>query len=190
MTIPVNPPKDPTVAQLGNSLKEAVEAAKVPAVEPIATATDEQAHNIEDYTENDVINMPFLEARPLGFADFLNVTPLNKKFYYRWVSKNKQRFATTKAQGFILARWDDVKVSEEAKQEDGTIAFDDVILMKLPKERYLAAMKWHHQNAERQSSKAGVDTASIAEAEKAINSVKGPNSEIRKKVSAYIPKIQ
>lgn len=189
------PVANPTVEALANSLKEAVETKLGPEASP--KQVDEAVkgvaidpNDLSEFTEADILNLPFLVAKPLGFGEFLNVKPIDKKYYYRWVSKNSQRQAMAKAQGFLNATFREVEVAEEAKQPDGTIAFDDVILMRLPKINYFQAQKFIIEKSARLSNKEDVDKKVLGITNKEIANVRGPQAEIQKKVSAYIPPIQ
>lgn len=186
---------NPSVEALANSLKEAVETKVGPEATPeqkeeAVKGVAIDPNDLSEFTDADILNLPFLEAKPLGFGEFLNVKAIDKKYYYRWVSKNSQRQAMAKAQGFANATFRDVNVADEAKQPDGTIAFDDVILMRLPKINYFQAQKYIIEKSARLSNKEDVDNKNLGIANKDIANIRGPQADIRKKVSAYIPPIQ
>lgn len=186
-----NPPQNPSVEVLGNALKEVLpEKEKEVVSEQDTTVVGKtiEPKNLEDFDTNDLNALEFLEAKPLGFGEFLNIVPIDKKYYYRWVNRNSQRQAMARAQGFRNATGADVKVADEAKQADGTIGFDDVVLMKLPKLNYFQAQKYSIEKAVKLSNKEDVDRTNLGMANQEINKVKGPRAEVAQKVAAYVPK--
>jgi hypothetical protein len=190
------PVANPTVEALANGLKEAAEKKAPVAATPaqkneVVKAAILSNDDLENLSDSDILaQLGNIEAKPLGFGEFLNVVPIDKKYYYRWVNKQSQRQAMARAQGFANATFRDVKVAEEAKQQDGSIAFDDVILMKLPKINYFQAQKYIIEKSARLGNKEDVDRKNLGITNKEIANVRGPQAEIAKKVSAYIPPIQ
>lgn len=84
-------------------------------------------------------------AKPLGTPTAEQIKIRNSSFRYRWVNRDGGGgilYARAKAKGFTLATADDAEpLSVEITNDNGEIRMFDVILMKIPVEKYQQAMK-------------------------------------------------
>lgn len=91
-------------------------------------------------------------ARPMTLPDFVNVPLVNPNLAARWIFTDKRRFAQAKAQGWRVAKKQDVKVGYQSltpyEEEGGTKYINgDVVLMVIDRKIYLGALRYKHQVA-------------------------------------------
>jgi hypothetical protein len=90
-------------------------------------------------------------AKPLGIAPNEAIEIKNTSYRYRWVNRfgqNGAMFAKRKSQGFTLATTADVQPkSVEITNDNGEIRLGDLVMMKIPVERYQQAMKANMERA-------------------------------------------
>jgi hypothetical protein len=89
-------------------------------------------------------------ARPLMVPEVCSVHVKNLEYQYRWVFKDSRGlvYMQRRAQGFTNATTDDVDVlGGDITANNSEIMAGDVILMKIRKDLYEAAMKWNMQKA-------------------------------------------
>jgi hypothetical protein len=90
-------------------------------------------------------------AKPLMTPEVCSVHIKRNEYRYRWVNKagrNGAIYMQRRAQGFSNATSDDVDVlGGDAVSNNGEITAGDLILMKIPAERYDAAMKYNMERA-------------------------------------------
>lgn len=86
-------------------------------------------------------------AKPLGVPAAEQIRIKNNSFRYRWVNRSGASgswFMRQKAVGWQLATMEDVDpMSVELTNDNGEIRMFDTVLMKIPVERYQAAMKYN-----------------------------------------------
>lgn len=82
--------------------------------------------------------------------DYMNVKLKDNNFSLRWVQKMPRRLGPMKAKGFTFVRKEDIEgelnIAIE-EDENGVIRFDDVILMKIPKQQYFGMLRANHERA-------------------------------------------
>lgn len=90
-------------------------------------------------------------ARPLGTPQVGDIKIKNLEYQYRWCNRHAKgglMYQMRRAQGWTNATTDDAEVlSGDATVTNGEITAFDVILMKIPKERYAEAMKFNMEKA-------------------------------------------
>lgn len=91
-------------------------------------------------------------ARPMTLPDFVNVPLANPNLAARWIFTDKRRFAQAKAQGWRVAKKQDVKPGYQSltpfEEEGGTKYINgDLILMVIDRKIYLGALRYKHQVA-------------------------------------------
>lgn len=155
----------------------------------VVTSAVEGEIDISTLTEEQAMLLDSIVARPLGFGNALDIKVKHPEYSYRWVNKQEQRQATMRALGFQLATLDDVDIPHTDSFRDGAIQMGDVVLMKMQKATYFAALKNNLKKAIIMGSKEGLDKAGNAEGEKAIGSLRGDQTAIRSKVAMYNPPI-
>lgn len=113
-----------------------------------------------------------IEAKPLRSPNFINLLPKNPNMSLFWGNRavgekeSGLRYDQLIAMGFIPAKPDQVytKNPETGKplpcppslQRDGRILYGDLILLIIPRQDYVGALKWNEQNARRRVKKPGV----------------------------------
>jgi hypothetical protein len=93
-----------------------------------------------------------ITARPLTLPDFVDVKLRNPRLSARWIFTDRRRFAQAKAQGWRVARKEDLHPNYEKlnpyEEEGGTKYINgDLILMVIDRQIYLGALKYKHQVA-------------------------------------------
>jgi len=90
-------------------------------------------------------------ARPLMTPEVCSIHPKNTEYQYRWVNHDSERgrmYKMRRSQGFTNATPDDVEVmGGDAAIDDGTIRAGDLILMKIRRDLYDAAIKFNMEKA-------------------------------------------
>jgi hypothetical protein len=90
-------------------------------------------------------------AKPLMTPEVCSVHIKNSAYQYRWVNfagRNGQMYMQRKAQGFTNANEDDAQVlGGDVVSAGGEIRAGDLILMKIQRERYDAAIKFNMEKA-------------------------------------------
>lgn len=148
---------------------------------------------LEEMTEAELMANPIIEALPLGFGSALDIKIKRNEYAYRWVNRLAQEGGNyTKALsiGYSNATEEDIEVVDKNTLRDKTIIVGDLILMKMPKLKYIAALKHNMQKANIVSSKKGLEKLGKDEGARAVSSISAPKEyEIHKKVSFYQPPI-
>lgn len=86
-------------------------------------------------------------AKPFSTEDSLNVDLKDKSYTARWVNVNPLRLGTMRSRGFIYVVADDLASPLNIEIEvdaQGHYRCNDVVLMRITKERYFAAMRAAH----------------------------------------------
>lgn len=148
-------------------------------------------------TMDDVYDLSIpIQAKAFGATDALKVELLDQNYEARWVNKNPRRLGQMLAYGFIyveavdLARDLEVEVAADAQ---GHFVLDDVVLMRIPKQKYYAALRAAHQRAMNTVSSVGSAKAAEAEANNFMSKVSGgefANAAAEGKVGFYRPGIE
>jgi len=104
-------------------------------------------------TMDDIYDLTIpIQAKAFGATDALRVELQDKNYEARWVNKNPRRLGQFLAFGFVyveekdLARKLEVEVIADAQ---GHFVLDDVVLMRITKEKYYAALRAAHERAVR-----------------------------------------
>lgn len=143
-------------------------------LDPNATAQLVERKNLvvtdfKNLTQEDVYNPDiYFEAKPFMNSDFLKVTLKDREYEPRWVNKKSERLGHMIAIGFTYVEKQDleqrleVEISNDA---EGHFSFHDVVLMKVPKQKYYSALRANHVRAmatvnAQKASQAGQQTAS------------------------------
>lgn len=117
-----------------------------------------------------------IQAKAFGATDALRVELKDKNYEPRWVNKNPRRLGQFLAYGFIyvekedLARNLEVEVQEDAQ---GHFSLDDVVLMRIEKQKYYAALRAAHERAVRTVSSVGAAKAAAKEANSYMSKIGG-----------------
>lgn len=206
---PITPTPEPktTAEILSESLKTVPEVAKAapdaaatetPKATPKADKSQEVVASavegeidIETLTEEEALRLDSIIARPLGYGNALDIKVKRNEYAYRWVNKQEQRQATMRALGFQPADLNDVDTPFPDSYRDGVIQMGDVILMKMRKATYFAALKNNMKKAIIMGNKEGLDKAGLSEGHKAVASVTNSRNadKISQLVSTYVPPI-
>jgi len=146
-------------------------------------------------TENDVydLNIP-IEAIDHGVPDYLNVILRDQNYAARWVHRTPRRLGPMMAVGWTYCEQEDIDPSchlEVTKDENGHFRFDDIILMKLPKDKYFGQLRKNYERSRAQVSSAKLKTS----VEKALlNSPSGGNNKrtaadymAKNQLEVYVP---
>jgi hypothetical protein len=123
-------------------------------------------------SEAEILADASIEAKPLNSGDSLQIRIKNFDYVYRWVNRSGQSgdlLRQRRMAGFTNATMDDVELDamEEASVTGGSIVVGDLVLMKLPVNRYYAGIKasiLKAQNAVQQQKKAAHSDAVPANA--------------------------
>lgn len=102
-------------------------------------------------TMDDIYDMSIpIQAKAFGATDALKVELADNNYIARWVNKNPRRLGQFLAYGFTyveekdLARKLEVEVVADAQ---GHFVLDDVVLMRILKPKYFAALRAAHERA-------------------------------------------
>lgn len=134
MTTPITHVSQPTTSQ---DLSEQVQGVKIDSV---------PKDQVEFYqlSEDDILLDASIIAKPLKMNESYKIKVRDPGLYaYYWGeyrAKNGLRFAQLKAMGFVPASPDEI-IEHQAEVVDGKLVLGDVMLMKMPKNRYAAHIK-------------------------------------------------
>lgn len=142
-----------------------------------------------------------IEAKPLVTPEVASIHVKNRAYYYRWVnclSNNGQVYSQRKNMGFVNATSEDVDIlCGDTTGNDKEIRAGDLILMKLPYERWAAHVKFNMLKAQQLANARGVylrgETSDSAPSmdvfsdEKVIRASVKTEPFARGKVEAFIP---
>lgn len=99
-------------------------------------------------------------AKPLVTPEVCSLQVKNTEYQYRWVNRDGQSgrvYMQRRAQGFINATNEDVAImGGDAVAKDGEIRAGDLVLMKIRRDIYDAAIKWNMEKADRWARTRGV----------------------------------
>jgi hypothetical protein len=114
-------------------------------------------------SESDVfdLNVP-IEAIDHGVPDYLNVELNDKNYVARWVHRTPRRLGPMMAIGWTYVEKIDLDVNchlEVTIDENGHFRYDDVILMKLPKQKYFGQLRRNYERTVAQVSSAKLKTS-------------------------------
>lgn len=128
-------------------------------------------------------------AKPLSSPDFLDLKPKNPAISIRWVNRgheNGHRVDVHSAQGFEIAKPEDIEKLPPSLVKDGQIIYGDLILMKLPKADYYGALLNNHNKAVRRLQRGGIQQRGEAMMEEELNLVPGKRTD-KRKIVVYSP---
>ena len=124
---------------------------------PPAGKVGRPSNNIDlaNLNESMIMDIPFIHAKSFDIAALLNVKLRDPEYRPRWVNwKNNDgsNYSMFKSIGFVNARLEDVDqtqtpIGDHIVQEDGTIKYFDVILMKVNTIRLMQAYKANIQRS-------------------------------------------
>jgi hypothetical protein len=146
-TVPVDPPTMTNQSAQSSTLVTDVKPLDVLSAHAAQSVDTSKLKlkGIEDMTELDAIMSANIIAKPLAMPEGLSIRKKNKSYHYRWVAfkanggHNLSRFLYM---GFTKATTDDVEtVDKKASEHPDGIIHGDLLLMKLPLEQYLSALK-------------------------------------------------
>lgn len=138
-------------------------------------------------------------ARPLGMPDFINQKPKNKNMCFYWGNRavgdkeSKMRINDLQAKGFKFAIPSDIE-GWDADPEKSTvpdalimnnrIIHGDLILMIIPREQYVGALKYNAQSALNRVRKPGIVTDQDGKEQSILNSLA---SSSKGKIRPFVP---
>ncbi len=142
-----------------------------------------------------------IEAKPLRAPNFINLKPKNPNLSLFWGNRavgekeSGLRYDQLIAMGFVPAKPEDVTSMEglpcpPSICRDGRIMYGDLILLKIPRESYVGALKWNEQNARLRVKKPGVALSGDSRDRQASDARMQPSSTLNipsSKVSTYVP---
>lgn len=153
-----------------------------------------------DYTKltmDDIYDLSIpIQAKTFGATDALRVDLVDKNYEARWVNKNPRRLGQFLAYGFTyveakdLARKLEVEVVADAQ---GHFCLDDVVLMRIPKEKYYAALRAAHERAVKTVNQVSASKAAEKEATEFMTKAGGAEfaeAVSENKMSFYRPGIE
>ena len=95
-------------------------------------------------TEDQIFDIDGIEARGFMNSDVLKVNLVDSNYVARWVNKNPKRLGSMIARGFTYVAESEISNSVDqavSLDSSGHFAYDDVVLMKIPKSIYYPALK-------------------------------------------------
>lgn len=118
-------------------------------------------------SENDVYDLDVpIPVIDHGVPDYLNVELKDKNYAARWVHKTPRRLGPMKAMGWTPVVEEDIENLDslkDTKDESGFFRYDDVILMRIPKQKLFGLLRRNYERTRQQVSsaklKAGVTEA-------------------------------
>lgn len=152
-------------------------------------------------------------AKPLGSPDFASMKHKNPNMSVRWVNcdvgekHSTMRFNMAQAQGFVACTPDEVVTvlpngktnpCPPALIKDGRVIYGDVILMKLPRNDYLGALKYNEERAIKRIQRPGTVLEGGRTEHQASDERVSPsnafsditrNPKVAAKVQPYVPPI-
>lgn len=145
-------------------------------------------------TTDDIYDLTIpIQAKAFGATDALRVELQDKNYEARWVNKNPRRLGQFLAFGFVyveekdLARKLEVEVVADAQ---GHFVLDDVVLMRITKEKYYSALRAAHERAVRTVNSVEATKAAEREATNFMTKAGGTefaNASNEGKLSFYRP---
>lgn len=107
-----------------------------------------------EISEDEILLEESLIAKPIFINEAYKIKPKDKHYAFRWVeyqAKGGLRYQQMKAMGFTNASEDDLLPAEQgghqAQVDGGKLMLGDVILMKIPRNKYLAHLKYNMQKS-------------------------------------------
>lgn len=146
-------------------------------------------------TEDDVydLNVP-VPVIDHGVPDYLNVELRDKNYAARWVHKTPRRLGPMKAMGWTPVGVEDIENIEMLKDtldESGFFRYDDVILMKIPKQKLFGLLRRNYERTRNQVSsaklKAGVTEALMKTPAGGGNKMTAKEYMDRNQLEVYVP---
>ena len=95
-------------------------------------------------SQNEVAEVKSRAALPEGMEGIVDLDTLNTdEYHYRFVQDRPQNMARKRSKGYkpVLAEQEGVRTLNEEVSADGLIRDGDSVLMKVPKERFLAGRR-------------------------------------------------
>jgi hypothetical protein len=133
--------------------------------------------NFNNMTEADAYDLDIpIVAKPFSNEDSLDVDLKDKSYVARWVNVNPMRLGSMRARGFIfviaadLASPLNIEVEVDAQ---GHYRCNDVVLMRITKERYYGALRAAHMRAISAVSTVGAHKAATAAANQYMEKTAG-----------------
>lgn len=175
---PVVPPKTSPVITSANL---------PPAIKPGETSAQAVAPVAQ---QPSVLSDADIVAMPLVTPDFTNIQPANPAMSLRLINRlalGGQRFEEAKIQGFITCKVTDIKaVPSTMTVKDGCVTYGDLVVMMMPREKYLGAIKHNNQRARDLVSRQAVMGAAHDQMNTALNEVPGSRDN-KAKIKLFQP---
>ena len=133
-------------------------------------------------------------ARPLMMPEFLDLRPKNPMHTIRGVNLNHDNgnmYFRAKVAGFVDATPEDIVMRDGSPVlgnyvKDNRVIYGDLIVMKIDRAKYLGALKYNAQEAQRRMSKTGIAQKGNKELFEALGSTMAP-PEQKAKIQAFVP---
>lgn len=107
--------------------------------------------NFDDMTEEAAYDLDLpIVAKPFSNEDSLDVDLKDKSYVARWVNVNPLRLGSMRSRGFIYVNADDLATPLNIEIEvdaQGHYRCNDVVLMRITKDRYFSALRAAHLRA-------------------------------------------
>lgn len=125
--------------------------------------TKDGSLNFEDMTEEAAYDLDLpIVAKPFSNEDSLDVDLKDKSYTARWVNVNPMRLGSMRSRGFIYVTEDDLASPLNIEIEidaQGHYRCNDVVLMRITKDRYFSALRAAHLRANAAVSAIGAHKA-------------------------------
>lgn len=142
--------------------------------------------------EQRIANDADIIARPLVSPDFTNIKPANPAMMLRLVNRlalGGQRFEEARIQGFVVCKASDIKeVPNTMTVKDGNVIYGDVIVMMMPRDKYIGAIKYNEARARKLVERQAVQGAAHEQLQTALNEVPGSRAN-KAKIKLYQPEL-
>lgn len=129
-----------------------------------------------------------IEARPLTLPNTLDVKLKNPNLAVKWVNRvagGGRRIQDHLAMGFVMATPSDVDLPA-SMLKDGKYVDGDVVLMKIDRIKYVAALKYNELKAVQRVERKDQTQRARNNVREALAEVGAP-AELAKKVQAFVP---
>lgn len=184
-------------AMTGKQKQELIDKGVIAGMEALKVKPKATTIDWANIKEDDIYdtNIP-IQARPFDTEDSLKVVLKDATYIARWVNKNPMRLGTMIARGFQYVESKDLaerlQVEVSADAEDHYI-INDVVLMKISKERYFSALKAAQLRAQAAVDPRGAHKAALNQASEFLNKETGgqyANEAKLNKVKFYSPEVE
>lgn len=170
--------------------------------EPLADQVQSVAKSdIEDrfyeLSEDEILLDETVIAKPIFINEAYKIKAKDKHYAFRWVeyqAKGGLRYQQMKAMGFTNASEDDLlpqsQGGHQAQVEGGKLMLGDCILMKMPRNKYLAHLKYNMQKSSDMLVPQKIHEAAKGRMGSLITGSRGMPSMDRHKGEVFIPRAE